>query len=238
MTPPPGDAPNDPRALARKLVEDAKARALAKKLAEQAKARVAAAAPPKASAPAKPKKSLSERAKKPMSAKEALRRAIEAEELASAQAREAEEAAAAAPAPAPPPPVATPAPAPAPPVAAPAPVPTQAAAPTAPVVLKDPAVVIANRLPGVTVRSTVLVDQRPVFKALWTAHRARAQVEARLDLMVTADVLTDAANRLPEGALYAARATRGDEVMAVWVDVVNGVVLGIAEPAEVFLAGL
>ena len=79
------DRPNeDPRELARKLAEQAKARTapqpaaedpreLARRLADQAKARVTPAPEPA-------KRSLADRASKPLSPQEALRRAIEEEE--------------------------------------------------------------------------------------------------------------------------------------------------------------
>jgi hypothetical protein len=51
-------------------------------------------------------------------------------------------------------------------------------------------------------------------------------------------VLVDAVDRVPQGRLYAARVTLGGDVWAAWVDADRGVLLGMARPAEVYLAGL
>jgi hypothetical protein len=115
---------------------------------------------------------------------------------------------------------------------------TVATPPPAPARLKDASAVLANRLPGVTVRTTRPVANRDVYKALWTAHRARAVAEGDLVLAVTADVLMDAAGRVPEGALHTARIERGGEAWAAWVDTAAGVVLGLASPPDVYMAGL
>lgn len=248
--PPEDSSPSgDPRELARKLAEQAKARALAQQLVEKAKA---ASAAPAAPAPA-PKKSLADRAKRPISAKEAMQKAIEDEKRAAAEAaakkalaraeaerekaarasRAAEEATAKAKQEA------------EAQLAAEQARIKEAAAkldaakpPAAPTRLQDPAVVLANRLPGVTVRMAKPVANRDVFHALWTAHRARAVAESNLQLIVSADVLLDAARRVPEGALCSARIDYNGAQYAAWVDTASGSVLGTAAPADVFLAGL
>ena len=82
------------------------------------------------------------------------------------------------------------------------------------------------------------VSNSVVFRALWLAHRARAWATQDLALLATAAVLLDAVERVPEGYLTAAHVTIGGRDVAVWVDTARGVVLGIAEPPEVYLAGL
>lgn len=208
--------PVDPAALAKKLAEEAKARNLAKKLAEQAKA----AAP----APAPKKSSLADRAPKPMSAYEAMRLAIEQE-----KAEEAAKAAAPKPAPKPAAPKAAAKPAPKP--VAPAAVPAQAALP-------DAGELLAQRLPSYTVQSVTAVSSLAAFKAVWTAHRVRAAAEQNAALVVTADVLIDAAGRLPAGSLFAAKITGADESLAVFIDTANGALIGAAAPADLYLAGI
>ncbi|MCB9681449.1 MAG: hypothetical protein H6733_08245 [Alphaproteobacteria bacterium] len=227
----------DPRELARRLAQEAKARAMAKKLAEEAKARVAAEQP--APEPA-PKVSLADRAPKPMSARDALKAAIakeeaEAEARAKAEARRAAQAAAA-PAPAPPTPPAPVASAPAP-VPAAAPPPAVAPAP-APALLKDPRGVLAERLPEATLHEVRAVAAPQVLQALFTAHRVRAAAEGDLALIVTADVLIDAAGRLPAGALHAAKVTVHGVDHAVFVDAASGVLLGQTGSPELYLAGI
>jgi hypothetical protein len=127
---------------------------------------------------------------------------------------------------------AAPAPAPRPAAPAPAPRPTPAAAapPSAP-----PAG-FADLLPGATIEPPIAVSQPEVFRALWRAHRARALHDRQLELVATASVLLDAADR---GArIVAARATIGGRTWAVWLDADRGVLLGAAQPPEVYLAGL
>lgn len=189
---------------------------------------------------AAPSRSLAERAaasapkKSGMSAMEAL---------AAARLAEAAEAAprpAPKPRPTPPPaPVAAQAPAPAAPAAAPpAPEPAGATAarhvrPTPPA---EPASVFAELLPGASVEAPILVTQREVFRALWRAHRARAAHEHDLVLVATASVVLDAAER--GASLAAARVTVAGVAWAAWVDLDRRVLLGVARPPEVYLAGL
>lgn len=188
-------------------------------------------------------RSLAERAagtqpRQGMSAMEALAAA----RLAEAQAKKPQ---AAAPAPRP---AAQPAPRPVAPAAQPA-----AARPAAPVpgtvtvaqpaprprAVADPAdaaSVFAELLPGASVEPPIQVSQLDVFRALWRAHRARAQHDQVIELVATASVLLDAAER---GAhLAAARVTMGGATWAAWIDLDRRVLLGVAKPAEVYLAGL
>ena len=90
--------------------------------------------------------------------------------------------------------------------------------------------------PGVPVASA------EVFRALWRVHRARAQHEGDVMLVATAGVLLDAIDRVPAGWLVACRVSilsrlHPAEPWAVWVDLERKVVLGVARPADIYLAG-
>jgi hypothetical protein len=221
--------------------------ALAKKLAEEAKARAAAAAAAAAPAPAKPVatkaapakpaaaasrlSSLASRAVRPMSAEEAL-----------ARSRAADQAPKPAPAPAPAP-VVTPVAVAAAPVvaAAPAAAPAAARAPApAPAASVDPAKAAAAALAGIggTIRDLKVPGDRRVLNALWQAHKARAQATGDLALFVTAGVIVDASQRVGPSGLAVGEATVGGASYAAFVDVERGVLLGLVQPAAVYLAGL
>lgn len=203
--------PVDPRELARRLADEAKAKALAKKLAEEAKARVAAAAPVASAPPARK-----------LSALEAMRIAIDAEKAVASAPRPAEVVVAPAPVA---PPVA---------VAPPAPV----AAPVVRPVHVDPRAVIERRLPAFDLVEVRPVAQRDTFRALWTAHRVRAATEGDARMLVTADVLLDAASRVAPGALFGARIRRQDKEHALFLDASSGVLLGLTDQPDLYLAGL
>jgi len=240
--------PEDPRALAKRLAEEAKARsskqkkaedprALAKRLANEAKAKAAAKAastpaPKKTKKKAPKKKSLAERARKPLSAKEALAAAI-AKESAEASKRQAK--AKAAPAAAPAEAVAPTATATATATAA---APAVAPAPVAPANPVDVAPVVHAVLEGATVGDAITVSQLAVFRALWTAHHARASSEGDVTLAVTAGVLMDAADRVPAGYLAGVRIEHDGTSYAAWIDRARGVLLGLTSPPEIYLAGL
>lgn len=204
---------DDPRELARRLAAEAKAKADAAK---------AAAAAAKA-APAKGR-SIFDRAPKPKSAQDALAAALAAEK-----------AAVAAPKPAPAPKAAKPA-AKAKPAPKAAPVATPAPAPRAP--SQDPATLIAKRLPGASVKSVKPVSNPDAVAAVWTAHRVRAATEGDRILLVAADVLVDAAGRLPVGALVGAEVEHDGTPLAVFVDADAGVLLAAVEQPALYLAGL
>lgn len=227
-------APEDPRELARRLAEEAKAKQLARQLVEQAKARANPPAEVKPPVVEQAKRSLAERTSKPVSVEDALRRAIADERNAppkvdvvkpAARAPQAQAAAASV----------TP-PAPAPSVAAPAPTPAPAAA--KPVYLHDAAEVITTRLPGAQVVRTVVVAHRVVFDALWQSHRARALAERNMHALVTADSLLYASARVAPGALVAAHILIDDVAWAVWLDASAPALLAMAQQPELLLAGL
>jgi colicin import membrane protein len=250
----------DPVALAKRLAAEAKARV-------QATAPKAEPTPAPEPEPAAPKRSLSDRAKRPVSAMEALRLAAErdAEATAAAEAAEAAkvaEAAAlaeaaqrqeatrladamrklqaeaeaeaerraqaerkaeadrqAATAPA-------------------GPALPQAHPEEVRLFGRPPQEVLQERLADVEVVGLTTVHDRAVFRALWRAHRARARAEGALELLVTADVLLDAAERVPAGALHALYIRSAGRPWAAWVDGDRQVVLGIAPTPDIYLAGL
>jgi hypothetical protein len=82
----------------------------------------------------------------------------------------------------------------------------------------------------------VRVPNRKVFKALWQAHRVRAQADGDHHLAVAASVLLDACTRVPEDRLYAAEIALHDGPRAVWVDAERAAVLALADTA--YLAGV
>lgn len=82
------------------------------------------------------------------------------------------------------------------------------------------------------------VSNPEVFRALWRAHGARALHEGDIHLVATASVLLDAVGRVPPGWLAAARMRINGSYWAVFVDLERGVLLGVARPAEVYLAGM
>lgn len=283
-----GDVPGvmsaeDPRALARRLAEEAKQRMparpvavhheepsmsgedpreLARRLAEEAKRRLRDVPPPVdepldelfADEPAgdtwtsppedeiesSPSvqvvtRPLSERATgsptRPMSALEALAAAREAERNRTVV-RSA------------PPPRAVPSP-------SPSPVPRPASpetngepvrAPGGPAPLDQVEAIVRQQLPAAEVRPAVAITSAEVFRALWRAHRARAQHEGDVALVATASVLLEAIDRVPAGWIAATRLIVGGrhtppETWAVWVDLERRTILAVARPADVYLAG-
>ncbi|MFT4622004.1 MAG: hypothetical protein ACI8PZ_000656 [Myxococcota bacterium] len=119
-----------------------------------------------------------------------------------------------------------------------APAATPAAAPAPPADQFDAGGVVISVFSGAEIRRTIEVTNREVFRALWFAHRARAVHEGDLGLVSTSSVLIDAADRLGDGCLSAVRVRLSDRDHAMWVDTSRGVLLGVASPPEIYLAGL
>jgi hypothetical protein len=236
-------ADEDPRALARRLAEEAKS-----KLGAKSKSGAKAAAPKKKksrarkvpAAPTPPKKRLADRAKRTMSASDALAAAMaeEAEEEKKKAPRKKSSKAAKAAAPkkaaAKKKPVAA-APAAEPVMSVPDAV-TENELPT--LTAMDPAELLSAILPGIQVIRTVPVTQVAVFGALWQAHRARALHEADLNLAVSASVLIDAVGRVPSGHLVGCEVTLKGTSFAAFVDTARGAVLALVETPSIYLAGL
>ncbi len=209
---------DDPRELARRLAEEAKAklksqdedpRELARRLAEEAKRKASQGGTGPAADVPPPGK---------LSAKEAL-------ELERQRRREREAA----------------------PPSAPAPPPRPAAAPTDATLSNETTSpggagsvvgVIQAALPGASVVFRAPVTQVEVARALWQSHLARARQEGDPQLVTTATVLLDALGRVPRGQLVAVRATVGGQDWAFWVDDSRQTLVATAFPAEVYLAGL
>jgi hypothetical protein len=103
---------------------------------------------------------------------------------------------------------------------------------------RDPIAAVQAAIAGATVTSPVVIGRFEVFKALWRAHRARAHHEGNPVMAATASVLLDAADRVPPGSLIAVRISHAGREWAGWVDASRGVLLGVAEPADVYLAGI
>lgn len=247
----------DPRELARRLAEEARAKARAADPRRTKEKPQPEPEPEPAPAPPPRRNRLAERAGgRLVSAEEALKRAAEREAAESKARKKSDRAAARAaatavlaeddddgeaeaeprrrrrPADSLPPREATPRPPPArehrPPAA-------PDHEPTPPI---DVAAAITRIAPGAEVFEVVPLNNALVFRALWTAHRARAWATKDLGLLATAAVLLDAVDRVPAGHLVGVRANVGGRLVAAWVDTSRGVVLGLTEPPEVYLAGL
>lgn len=212
----------DPRELARRLAEEAKQRhlappaatgaedprELARRLAEQAKQRIEQGPP----APAAPMR--------PMSAKEALAKA-RAERSAAPQTQPQ-----------------MPMPAEDEPWAAPDIEGGVDLEPTMPI--PGGAAVSVGRLITELMPHATVVEQTPieniqVFRALWRAHLARAREDRNMPLASLASVLLDAIDRLDPGQLVAVRVAIDAVQWAAWVDVSREVLLGVAQPVDVYL---
>ncbi len=194
-------------------------RELARKLAEEARQR--AAAQPAEPPPAAPTPTASEAPKKKSLADRTAKR-ITVEDALKAAAHEPE------PSPAPP----------AKPAAAP-PAPAPAAAPAAPIrPTVAPEAIIVKSFTGAIVVRAVVVANGAVFRALWTAHRARANATGDVTLLVAAAALLDAADRVPADCLAGVHVTyRGDD-WVIWVDLARGAVLAATPQPDLYLAGL
>lgn len=103
---------------------------------------------------------------------------------------------------------------------------------------KSPAALLSRRLPAFTIEQILTVQRREAFRATWAAHRSRAELEQDLPLMATADRLVLAAKDVPDGALHAARMIDAERVhWAVFLDGTTGRLLAAVQPADTFLAG-
>jgi hypothetical protein len=91
---------------------------------------------------------------------------------------------------------------------------------------------------GGTIRDLKVPGDRRVLNALWQAHKARAQATGDLAVFVTAGVIVDASQRVGPSGLAVGEATVGGASYAAFVDVERGVLLGLVQPAAVYLAGL
>lgn len=103
----------------------------------------------------------------------------------------------------------------------------------------SPGELLTKRLPAFQAERIVTIERREAFRGVWSAHRTRAGVEQDAALLATADMLLDAAKRLPPRAFHAARVTAQDgTAWAVFVDTASGSLLAAVTPADVYLVGL
>ncbi len=220
----------DPRELARRLAEEAKQRhqassapaedprELARRLAEEAKQRAAQAAPPDAEDESG---RLVEEAGtgRPLTAAEALERARSARKSGTAPSGKGGTGG-------------TP--------RAPSPHAEGDLEPTV-AIPGGTAVVVSRLVTGLVPEGSVLtqepIHQVEVFRALWRAHLARGRQDQDLQLVALANALLDAVDRLPAGRIVAARVALSGAEWAVWVDLDRTVLIGAAQPADVYLAG-
>ncbi|MEN0062634.1 MAG: hypothetical protein AAGA48_10825 [Myxococcota bacterium] len=217
----------DPRELARRLAEEAKAklesqgedpRDLARRLAEEAKQKLQTTpAPSLDDAPTGPK----------LTAKQALEREREARKQRKVAEAQAQTAATSLP-----PRTPTIDEVPRTRVEA-----TQSSETTSPGGAGAVARILSTAIPGATVVFSAPV-QAAVARAVWQSHRARAQAEHDAQLATTASVILDALRDVPAGQLVAVRATVAGKDWAFWVDVSTERLLATAFPAEVYLAGV
>lgn len=92
-------------------------------------------------------------------------------------------------------------------------------------------------LPRAEIGQVEGIENAQVFQALWQAHRARAQHDGDHALIATASVLLEAIRRLGAGNLACARVSVGGHAYAGFVDVHTGTLLGLVQPADVYLTG-
>lgn len=93
-------------------------------------------------------------------------------------------------------------------------------------------------LPGCHVLRTLVVENRPAFRAVWQAHREKAASDAETSVIATAAVLLDAADRVPPRRLLAAEVAWKGRGYAVFVDAQRETVLGVLHEPSTWLAGI
>ncbi len=249
--------PSDPRELARKLAEDAKAKALVKRQADEAEAAAKKLADEAEAAAMQLAEETAAREAEEARAREVAAKAADELDLKALARRLVEEAKArVAAAHANPntlhhtaPPIQAPTPA---PVAAPARKlsaleamrraieneKTAAAAPAPAPLPAGPRELVALKLPGFTIVDVHALTQRDTFRALWTAHRIRAASDGDARMFVTADALMDAASRVPAGSMYGLHVRYAGHDHALFVDTSHGALIGLTDRPELYLAGL
>lgn len=94
---------------------------------------------------------------------------------------------------------------------------------------------LTQLVPEATVVEQSSVDNLVVFRALWRAHLARARQDRNLQLAALANVLLEAVERLEPGRLIAARVAIDHVQWAAWIDLRRNVLLGVAQPVDVYL---
>ena len=102
----------------------------------------------------------------------------------------------------------------------------------------EPGQVVLDLIPGAHIHRTLTVSNPDVFTALWRAHRVRAAHEGNLAVVGVASALLHAVQQLPNGKLTAVHLELEGTSFAAWVDSLSGTLLGVVEPADLYLAGL
>ncbi|HHO49692.1 MAG TPA: hypothetical protein ENK18_02200 [Deltaproteobacteria bacterium] len=92
-------------------------------------------------------------------------------------------------------------------------------------------------VPGAAVIQQATVANADVFRALWRAHLARGQAEQDVRIIATAASLLEALDRLGPSQIVAARISLAGQEWGAWIDLERSLLLGAAQPAEVYLAG-
>ena len=103
---------------------------------------------------------------------------------------------------------------------------------------REPGQIVLDLIPGAHIHRTLTVSNPDVFSALWRAHQVRAAHEGSLAVVGLASALLHAVQELPSGKLTAVHLEHQGQSYAAWVNTVTGTLLGIVEPAELYLAGL
>ena len=102
----------------------------------------------------------------------------------------------------------------------------------------EPGKIVLDLVPNAHIHRTLTVSNPDVFTALWHAHRVRAAHEGNLAVVGVASALLHAIEQLPNGKLTAVHLEFEGSSFAAWVDTVSGTLLGVVEPADLYLAGL
>jgi len=102
----------------------------------------------------------------------------------------------------------------------------------------DPAAVVLALVPNAYVKRSITVSNGKLFETLWRAHKTRALNESDYATVGTASVLLAADDTVREGALCAVHFEVDGTDYAAFVDASKRALLGILSPASPYLAGL
>ena len=91
-------------------------------------------------------------------------------------------------------------------------------------------------VPNVRVVNAIIVDQRDVLRALWTAHRTKFIAEGQLERAVGASVVLQATESAGEGNLVAAHVETEASDYLVWINVEHNQVLAAFPDARAYFA--
>ncbi|MEC8425343.1 MAG: hypothetical protein VX000_16275 [Myxococcota bacterium] len=91
-------------------------------------------------------------------------------------------------------------------------------------------------VPSVKVVNAIIVQQRDVLRALWTAHRARFITDGQLERAVGAAVVLQALDAVGVGGLVAAHVETPASDYLVWIDVERNQVLAAFPDARAYFS--